>query len=420
MTAPARVAASEIVRALRDAGHTAYFAGGCVRDELLGRVPSDYDVATDAPPGRVQAIFRRTAAVGAAFGVILVKLHGEVVEVATFRADGAYTDARRPDSVAFSTPKADAQRRDFTVNALFLDPLDTAEDAMGRVIDFVGGRADLAAKTLRAVGNPDQRLQEDHLRALRAVRLAAKLGFEIDAHTADAITRHAQDLRGVSRERIGDELRLIFGLPGRAAAVANLHRLGLAPAILMTDRSRPVFGRAAEAQPALSRLHALNAAASPVAGLAAWTLDLEPDLAAADVKSLVSHTRKALCLSNLEQESLEGALTLAIGLREAWAPRPVAMRKRLASNPRFWDAHGVLAAESPGSAAAIEADVRALEHDGIGLAPKPLLTGDDLVRAGRRPGPQFRTVLERVYDAQLEGRVREKAAAMELASAMFV
>ena len=222
----ARRAGELIIKTLTEKGHTAYFAGGCVRDALLGRTPKDYDVATDATPDRITTLFPRTAEVGAAFGVVLVKTGKEVTEVATFRSEGSYSDRRRPDSVTFSNPAEDAKRRDYTVNALFLDPLLGADHphshpvieqtpgvviaphgSHGRVIDFVGGLPDIKQRVLRAVGDPDQRLAEDHLRALRAARLAAKLGFHLDEGTAGAIRRHAADLQGVSRERVGEEIR---------------------------------------------------------------------------------------------------------------------------------------------------------------------------------------------------------------------
>src|SRR5688572_17117161 len=232
--AQARAAATEIVARLRGSGHAAYFAGGCVRDELLGLHPTDYDVATDAPPQRIRELFPRTAEVGAAFGVMLVHLYragggGITVEVATFRAEGPYSDARRPDTVRFSDAPTDAARRDFTINALFLDPL-AAPDAPaieGHVVDYVGGVADLRAGVVRAVGDPHQRLAEDHLRALRAVRFTARLGFALDPATADAVRQHAAELRGVSRERIGEEVRRMMGHPSRARAAELLAQLGL-------------------------------------------------------------------------------------------------------------------------------------------------------------------------------------------------
>lgn len=408
---PAREAAVAVVRTLREAGHIAYFAGGCVRDELLGREPSDYDVATDAVPDRVRTLFRKTAAVGASFGVILVKQSGHVIEVATFRADGAYSDARRPDSVRFSTPEEDAARRDFTVNALFLDPLDPASPG-GKLIDFVGGQADLDRRVLRAVGDPDARLAEDHLRALRAVRLSGKLGFSIEPATAAAIKRHAASLTGVSRERVGDEIRAILGTPGRARSIALLHSLGLEPSVLALRLS-------ADDLP-LPRLTALDPHASVNAALAAWCEDLSPTLDEIAIRPTVSRVRKSLCLSNAEDEALLGTLSRLWFLRSSWALAPVAARKRQAASPGFQDALAVLQAESAQAAAQIRADVASLESDGVGLAPEPLVSGDDLIAAGHKPGPRFRLALDRVYDAQLEGLVSEKGAAMELASRLFV
>src|SRR5438132_61390 len=198
--------ASAIVRRLRDAGHVAYFAGGCVRDMLLGLTPKDFDVATDAPPQRVRELFSNTQAVGAAFGVILVRHRTSVIEVATFRTDLQYKDGRRPEGVVFTTAEEDAKRRDFTINGLFMDPLDG-----DKVIDYVGGQEDLRSRTLRAIGEPNHRFEEDHLRLLRAVRFAARFDMTIEATTAQAIARHADHLKRISPERIAEELRMMLG-----------------------------------------------------------------------------------------------------------------------------------------------------------------------------------------------------------------
>ncbi len=179
--------ATEIVRTLRQAGHIAYFAGGCVRDRLLGKEPVDFDIATDATPERVQELFPRTVPVGAQFGVILVVSQGEEYQVATFRADGAYIDGRHPEGVVFTTPEGDASRRDFTINGLFYDPIDQ------HVLDYVGGEADLQRRLLRAIGEPRKRFEEDRLRILRGVRFGATLAFDIEPATWEAFanTRHA-------------------------------------------------------------------------------------------------------------------------------------------------------------------------------------------------------------------------------------
>src|SRR5438094_438183 len=196
--------ATELVRRLRAAGHEAYLAGGCVRDRLLGREPLDYDIATSAPPETVQALFPRTVPVGAQFGVVLVVADGMPVEVATFRSDAAYVDGRRPSAVHFGSAREDALRRDFTVNALFLDPL------TGEVVDFVAGQADLRAGIIRAIGDAGARIAEDRLRMLRAVRLAARLGFTIEAATLDAIRAAASTVTDMAAERIGDEVGKIL------------------------------------------------------------------------------------------------------------------------------------------------------------------------------------------------------------------
>ncbi|MGH7936274.1 MAG: CCA tRNA nucleotidyltransferase, partial [Chthoniobacterales bacterium] len=223
---PTEATARGLVDRLRAAGHIAYFAGGCVRDLLLERTPKDFDIATDARPEEVQKIFRRTYAVGASFGVIVVLENGFQIEVATFRSDGAYIDGRRPVEVHFSSPEEDAGRRDFTINGMFFDP--TRES----VIDFVGGRADLETGVIRAIGDPEQRFAEDRLRILRALRFATVLEFEIEAATWDAIVRAAGTISAISAERIREELVRIFLSPQRMRGWDLLDRSGLMAQIL--------------------------------------------------------------------------------------------------------------------------------------------------------------------------------------------
>src|SRR5436853_3380478 len=199
--------ARAIATKLRQHGHIAYFAGGCVRDMVRGLSPKDMDIATDARPEQVQKIFARTYAVGAHFGVIVVLENGSQFEIATFRSDDVYLDGRRPSEVHFSSPEEDARRRDFTVNGMFFDP------EKNEVIDFVGGRADLEGKLIRAIGDPAQRFAEDRLRMLRAVRFATVLGFEIDAATWDAVCASAASITEISAERIRRELVRIFFSP---------------------------------------------------------------------------------------------------------------------------------------------------------------------------------------------------------------
>lgn len=410
----ARQAATEIVTTLRGAGHVAYFAGGCVRDELLGLRPTDYDVATDATPDRIRTLFRRTDEVGASFGVVLVTLPTgggtkATVEVATFRSDGPYTDRRRPDAVTFSDERSDALRRDYTINALFLDPLAPPDEAAGvaaaprgRVIDHVGGLGDVRARVLRAVGDPDRRLAEDHLRALRAVRLAARLDLTIEPATAAAIARHAGELRGVSRERIGDELRRIMAHPSRGRAIELLTRFGL---------DAPVLEGAHASPPTRGVLAALPADASFAACLAAWALERgeesRPDLPRA--------WTEALCLSNEEKSALAATLDRLAILRGSWSGLGVARQKRLAVSEGFDDALTLLRIVDPPHGKSIRDRVAELAATPGGLDPEPLIDGEDLIDLGLKPGPTFRRILDGAYDAQLEGRVVTRAQALNLA-----
>ncbi|MGE0517487.1 MAG: CCA tRNA nucleotidyltransferase [Candidatus Binatia bacterium] len=219
-------AARRIIASLRGAGFQAYFAGGCVRDTLRGEVPQDFDVATDAPATAVQALFRRTVPVGAQFGVVLVLIDGQPVEVATFRSDAEYIDGRHPVAVRPASAEEDAQRRDFTINGMFLDP-DT-----GAVLDYVGGRADLAAGVIRAIGDPRARFAEDHLRLLRAVRLAARLGFEIEPLTFAAIKVQAASITAIAWERIGEEIIRILTEGDARRGFELLDATGLLPHVL--------------------------------------------------------------------------------------------------------------------------------------------------------------------------------------------
>ncbi|MFG0273597.1 MAG: hypothetical protein ACF8QF_00920 [Phycisphaerales bacterium] len=426
MAARARTAAVEIVRTLRREGHVAYFAGGCVRDELLGHDPADYDVATDAVPDRLREIFPRANEVGAAFGVMLVRRHEETVEVATFREESGYSDKRRPDEVRFADAERDARRRDFTINALFLDPL-TREPApqglanvAGAVIDLVGGLADLRDGLVRAVGDPEVRLAEDHLRALRAARFAARFGFRLDDATADAIRRHAGELSGVSRERIGEELRRMLAPASRAEAVRRIEDLGLdAPAL-----GEPPIG----AGPADRCIDRLPVGAGFGLALAAWALDrmraadgAPPDAERLrrDADATASRWRAALCMSNLERDEMAGALETLARLELDWSDAGEAVRKRLAASRWFGQGLDLLLARDAARAAGIEADVQVLESRYGGVAPIPLLSGDALVAIGLPQGPRIGVVLDRVYDAQLEGRITTERDALDLARSLW-
>lgn len=396
-----REAAVRVIEVLRGRDHIAYLAGGCVRDLLLGYEPKDFDVATDARPEQIQAYFRKTASVGAAFGVILVRDFGETIEVATFRSDGAYSDARRPDSIEYSSPELDAQRRDFTINALFLDP-----DG-DRVIDFVDGQKDVEARVLRAVGDPDLRLQEDHLRALRAIRFAAKYELRIDERTRDAIRRHALELRGVSIERIGEEMRRMLVHPSRVSACVTIDELGLDDAIfgdmcsfdpyVMQHLGERVTYGLALASLALGRGHGIDE----------------------DPTKICAQYRVRLDLSNTDRDALRSILEITRTMRTQWDQLSVASKRRTGAREHASDALLLLAAwctamgSNLANTIAMELNTWA-ESDG-GICPPSLLDGRDLIEIGVESGPRFREILDEVYDAQLESRITDKESALELA-----
>jgi tRNA nucleotidyltransferase/poly(A) polymerase len=417
-----RTDALAVLDRLRKAGHTAYFAGGCVRDLLLGLPPKDWDIATDAPPQRVREIFPDTQAVGAAFGVILVRQGQSVVEVATFRTDNAYEDGRRPTSVRFTSAQEDAQRRDFTINGLFLDPF---ED---RVIDFVDGRRDIEARRLRAIGNASERFEEDHLRLLRAVRFAARFDLEIEPATAEAIRSSAPRLRGISPERVGDELRLMLTPPSRRTAWGLLWSLGLGPMIFRflphaaqtLDMRRSIFLKVARDQPVTFGL-ALAAATLCVRVQTESPADISILLSKPQVGQCVRAMRQALRISNAESDEMAGSLGALGPLLQAQLPT-LAQRKRFAAGTTaplsLALMEGLAAADFyVDRIAQLRKELATLRPEDLGVAP--LISGDDLTAAGFVPGPIFRRILEALYDAQLEGTLTNKEQAMRMAREVY-
>ncbi|MEY4534567.1 MAG: hypothetical protein RLZZ246_885 [Planctomycetota bacterium] len=388
-------AARAIAARLRDAGHLAYFAGGCVRDRLLGLEPADVDIATSARPDEIASIFKGAKGVGESFGVMLVRSGGVVVEVATFRADGPYSDARRPDSVRFASPEEDALRRDFTVNGLFMDP------SSGEVIDFVGGRADVEARVLRAIGSPHERIREDRLRMLRAARFAARFELSIEPMTAEAIRAHAAELAGVSRERIGIEVRKIVEHPRRVAGAGLVESLGLDAAVFDEPHT----------EGALERLAAMEHGRPVGAHLAAWLLDRRARAGGA------GRWVDALMLSNREASDLESTCGLAAWMGVGFAEAAVADRRLTLASPLTPSALEIVGVESPGRAEEIRSWMAPYLARVGGLAPARWVTGGDLIAAGLRPGPGMGVILDRVYRAQLEGSVSDAGAALAQALA---
>ena len=407
--------AVQIVRRLTDAGHTAYLAGGCVRDRLLRLPPKDFDVATDAKPDVVRAMFRGSRFVGEAFGVVLVPARQDrqrrLIEVATFRTEHGYADGRRPQHVTFSDAEHDAARRDFTINGLFEDPL--GEGDHGRIIDYVGGVADLDRGVIRAIGDADQRFSEDYLRLLRAVRFAARFDFAIEAATSQAIERYADRLGQISRPRIGQEVMAML-TPGPDARPAPAAAL-----IQQMHLDGPVLTES-HALPPLPSIAALPADATYPTVLAAWLSDRHVDAgggAVLDLRRAKDATRcwrNALCLSNEQHEHLWHALRLVAEARE-WPTMRIARRKRLLAHPIWPQAATLLTAEAAAGRDAVVSKQVLGESPHLfeqGVAPEPLINGEDLIAMGLRPGPKFGRLLDGVYDAQLEGRVRHRAEAL--------
>ncbi len=412
---PVAAQALDVVHRLQERGFVAYFAGGCVRDALLGRVPKDVDVATDATPDAVRELFgrRRTLAFGASFGVIGVM--GPALtptEVATFRSDGEYSDGRRPDSVHFGSAEQDALRRDFTINGMFFDPIKK------QVIDFVGGQRDLENQIIRAIGNPEFRFSEDKLRVLRAVRFAAVLAFAIEGETANAMARFAADVSIVSGERIGAELRRMLGGPGTATALKLLEKTELLKWIWPTLASRCTDNHSFR-----SDIHRLATASSqeafvPTVAAIALRISQETSLPISGFLGEISDRWKLSCE---EQRGIEqGAKYLQTVLRADELPWSV-VQPVLASR----DGQKVVAAARIW-VSAFNASASGLQlcEDRLGwpserLAPMTLVTGDTLRDLGHVPGPAFRDVLAEVRRQQLDGRISTPDQAISLAKELL-
>lgn len=395
--------AEQVVQQLRAAGHEALWAGGCVRDELLGRTPKDYDVATSARPEQVRELFgkRRTLAIGAAFGVIAV-LGGkqrEPIEVATFRNDGAYLDGRRPSEVEFSTAEEDAQRRDFTINGLFFDP------AEQRVIDYVGGEQDLQAGVVRAIGEARERFTEDKLRMLRAVRFATTFEFSLDEATLSAIRAMASEVTVVSAERIGVELRKILQHAERARGVELLRESQLLQPLL--PQLTPIAtDQETEWQRLLARLTALENASMPVA------------FAALFCDSVASpHVREAGRSFRFTNKEIDRAAWLVDML-------PVVADAMNVPWPRL---QRVLVHDGANDLMALANAAFGVDHPGVNrcreklalppeeLNPPLLVTGDDLVAHGLKPGKHFGQLMDYLRDLQLDGVLHSAEGALRAA-----
>jgi poly(A) polymerase len=442
--------ATSIVQELRRHGFQAYFAGGCVRDMLLGLEPADYDITTDAAPNNVMRIFPKTYAVGAQFGVVLVPIpeeipfetlpaeHPHAVEVATFRSDGAYSDGRHPDHVEYSkSPQEDVQRRDFTINGLLMDPLDG-----DRVLDFVGGREDLAEGVVRAIGEPELRFREDKLRMLRAVRFAARFGYVIEPRTFEAIQKLAPEINQVSRERVRDELTKMLTEGHARAAFELLDKTGLLLRVLPEiDRMHGVEQPPQyhpEGDVFIHTMLLLEKLWPRCPRTLAWgallhdvgkppTFRVAPDRIRFDGHVEVGiRMAEAICrrLHMSGEDTAQIAALVANHMRFGDAGRmKESTLKRFMRLPRFdehLDLHRIDCLSSHGDLTLYNfVRDRHLHVSEEEIRPKLLLSGDDLIAMGYSPGPQFRDILSSVEDAQLEGSLHTRDEARSFVTSEF-
>ncbi|HKW89899.1 MAG TPA: CCA tRNA nucleotidyltransferase [Candidatus Acidoferrales bacterium] len=435
-----RELAERICARLRDSGHQAYLVGGCVRDLLLKREPADYDVATDAGPERVQQLFPDSIAVGAQFGVIIVVEDSLQVEVATFRSDIGYADGRHPLRVEYSdTPEEDVRRRDFTINGLMLDPRD------GRVLDFVGGQADLRAGMIRAIGEAAKRFEEDKLRMVRAVRFSARFGYAIEPATKRAIVKFAPDVAQVSQERLRDELTKLLTEGAARRAFELLDETGLLRQLLPEISKMKGVAQPPQFHPegdvwthTLLMLEGLPAGTSPTLawGVLLHDVGKPPTFKAPsgpnDRIRFDEHvevgTRMAeeICrrfrFSNDDTEQI--AALVANHLRFKDAPQmKQSTLKRFARLTRFdehLELHRLDCLSSHRNLENYEFVKRFLaDTPAEAVRPQRLISGEDLKAMGFSPGPVFREILQVVEDAQLEGRITSREAALTLVRSQF-
>jgi poly(A) polymerase len=423
--------ARAIAKRLREHGHMAYFAGGCVRDMVRSLPPKDFDIATNATPDLVQKIFPHTYAVGAHFGVVVVVEDGMNFEVATFRSDGAYLDHRHPAEVRFSSPEEDAKRRDFTINGMFFDP------EKNEVIDFVGGRDDIKAKLIRAIGKPGDRFEEDRLRMLRAVRFATVLDFQIDDQTWKALLKSADAINEISAERIRDELVKIFLSPNRVRGWDLLDESGLMRVVLpeldtmkgclqpqqfhpegdVFQHTRLMLGLLpGEVSVPLVFAVLLHDVGKPVTSTVDPTgrirFNEHDRIGATMTESIMERLR----FSRAEIDAAVEMVRQHMVFKDVPKMR-VAKLKRFMARPTFGEElelHRVDCAGSHGMMDNYEFLLQKREEfANEPIIPPPLVRGDDLIALGMKPGPKFGEILEAVETRQLEGALKDRQEALD-------
>jgi poly(A) polymerase len=431
----AEALARAVIAKLRSGGHQAYLVGGCVRDLLLGAKPKDFDVSTDARPDRIMDLFPNSGRVGAHFGVVLVKDSFCQVEVATFRSDHEYEDGRRPASVHFERdPREDVLRRDFTINGLMMDP------DSGDILDYVGGRADLEQRVVRAIGDPDERFEEDHLRLLRAIRFAARFGFEIDPDTFQGIARHHARIARISAERIRDELVRILTEGGARRGFEMLEATGLLAAILPEVAAMKGVEQPPQYHPegdvwvhTLLLLQQLDHP-TPTLALAALLHDVgkPPTFRVADRIRFDGHAEvgvkmaheilNRLRFSRDDMEQVEALVANHMRFQDVGRMKQSTLKRflRMPAIEEHLELHRLDCLSGSKHLENYQFAKRHLEEFTVEhLKPEPLLTGTDLIADGYAPGPLFAKILSAVEDAQLEGRIQTSGEALALVRTTF-
>lgn len=430
-----RQAAAEIVRRLRAEGFQAYFVGGCVRDLVMGREPKDYDVATDATPAEVVRLYPESLTVGAQFGVVIVPREEGNVEVATFRSDGRYDDGRHPVEVRYArTPQEDVRRRDFTINGLLFDP------ASEEVFDYVGGQADIRARRLRTIGDPVARLSEDRLRMLRAVRFAARFGFALDTAAKAAIQNLAPQIREVSAERVRDEILKILTEGQARRGFELLDETGLLGEVLPEIKALQGVAQPPEFHPEgdvwIHTLLILEGLRGPTATLALGVLlhdvGKPPTFAVRERIRFDNHVEVGAKMAEaigarlrLSARDTERVVELVRHhLRFKDFPRMKRSTQlrflRMEGFGEHLELHRLDCLASHGDLTNYELAKKLLEETPVEeIKPPPLLRGEDLIGQGYAPGPQFKTILQTVEDAQLEGKLQSRDEALRLVAELF-
>ena len=433
--------AVEIVKVLRGTGHQAYWAGGCVRDLLMGHEPSDYDIASNAPPEKVMKLFPRTFPVGVSFGVVRVMLDGSEFEVATFRSDGQYLDGRHPSEIHFSGEREDAHRRDFTLNGMFYDPI--AE----RVIDYVGGQEDIKRKIIRTIGSPWDRFNEDSLRLIRAARFSARFDFTLDPQTEKAIRELAPVIERVSPERIRDEFEKMLTGPHPAQSIRILRKTGLLKILLPEVIAMEGVEQPPEYHPEgdvwTHTLLLLDEMERPLKGSLPPSFELAMAALLHDVGKPKTFSRRDRIrfdnhcdvgarmsrsitrrwkMSNTQIDRITDLVRGHLTFKDVQKMKQSTL-KRFLRQPYFsehLELHRIDCLASHGDLSHWEfCRDKLSELPTEVIRPPKLITGDDLIGIDYLPGPFFKEILTAVEDAQLEGRIKDRAEALDLVKKKF-